>query len=139
MGKEKAFQAAVLSAAGLLGSVLWQKKDFLKALVQLQQYPEGWVKIQCQPEVFMTRMSEKSRENLFEYLGQSQWRLVDHVADGYFWMNSKEEILLLTQKKIMKEYCLWTASRAFFDPTPASDQAAAQDMPAAETEPGQEE
>ena len=39
---------------------------------------------------------------------------MDQVADGYFWMNSKEEILLLTQKKMMQDYWLWTASRPFF-------------------------
>lgn len=133
MGKGKAIQAAALSAAGLLGSVLWQKKDLLKALVQLQQYPEGWVKIQCKPEVFLTRTSEKSRENLFAYLGQSQWRLVDHVADGYFWMNSREEILLLTQKKVMKEYWSWTASRPFFEPTRDPNQSGAEEKLITET------
>ena len=117
-GKKKA-RAAVLSVAGLAGTMLWQKKDWLKAMVQLRQYPDGWVVIQRNPEVFLTRTSEKSKENLFEYLSQSPWRLVDQVADGYFWMNSREEILLLTQKKVMKEYWSWTASRPFFGETPA--------------------
>ncbi len=115
MTREKAFHAAALSAVGILGSVLWQKKDILKAFTQLHQYPEGWVKIQQTPEVFLTKINEKSRENLFEHIRHGQWRLVDHVADGYFWMNSKEEILLLTQKKIMKEYWSWTASRSIFE------------------------
>ena len=60
-----------------------------------------------------TKKTDKSKENLFEYLRQSPWRLVDQVADGYFWMNEKEEILLLTQKKVMKDYWSWTASRSF--------------------------
>ena len=66
-GKKKA-RAAVLSVAGLAGTMLWQKKDWLKAMVQLRQYPDGWVVIQRNPEVFLTRTSEKSKENLFEYL-----------------------------------------------------------------------
>ncbi|MFR6291679.1 MAG: hypothetical protein ACLUKQ_09520 [Peptococcaceae bacterium] len=116
MKKEKklTWQAAVLSAAGIAGTVLWQKKDLVKAIAQLHRYPNGWVLLQREPEVFLTKQTDKSKENLFEYLRQSPWRLVDQVADGYFWMNEKEEILLLTQKKVMKDYWSWTASRSFF-------------------------
>ena len=118
MSKRNTTRAAVLSAAGILGSVLWQKKDVLKAVAQLKKYPEGWVQIQHSPEVFLTKINEKSRQNLFEHIGHGQWRLVDHVADGYFWMNSKEEVLLLTQKKVMKDYWSWTASRPIFEKEP---------------------
>lgn len=114
MSKGKAVHAAALSAVGIVGSVLWQKKDLLKAIAQLHKYPEGWVQIQHTPEVFLTKTSEKNKENLFEHIRHGQWRLVDHVADGYFWMNSREEVLLLTQKKAMKDYWTWTASRPIF-------------------------
>lgn len=124
MSKNKKFTAktVLLSTAGVVGTVLWQKKDFVKALVQLRKYPEGWVMIQHTPEVFLTKINEKSKENLFEYLAQSPWRLVDQVADGYFWMNSKEEILLLTQKKMMQDYWLWTASRPFFQKSESEEE-----------------
>ncbi len=115
MTKGKAAQAAALSAVGILGSVLWQKKDMLKAVAQLRKYPEGWIQIHHMPEAFLTKDSERSRENLFEHIGQGGWRLVDHVADGYFWMNSREEVLLLTQKKVMNHYWSWTASRPVFE------------------------
>ena len=118
---KKAARAAVLSAAGLVGTVLWEKKDLLKAIAQLRKYPEGWVQIQQAPEVFLTRMNEKSKQNLFEHIGHGQWRLVDQVADGYFWMNSREEILLLTQKKVMKDYWSWSASRPVFGEAPADN------------------
>ena len=118
MSKGNTTRAAVLSAAGILGSVLWQKKDVLKAVAQLKKYPEGWVQIQHSPEVFLTKINEKSRQNLFEHIRHGQWRLVDHVADGYFWMNSREEVLLLTQKKVMKDYWSWTASRPIFEKEP---------------------
>lgn len=114
MTKGKAAQAAALSAVGILGSMLWQKKDMLKAVAQLRKYPEDWVQVSNTPEVFLTKVSEKSRENLFEHIGHGGWRLVDHVADGYFWMNSREEVLLLTQKKVMNDYWSWTASRPVF-------------------------
>lgn len=117
MTRDRAAHAAMLSAVGIVGSVLWQKKDLLKAVAQLRKYPEGWVQIQHKPEVFLTKVNEKSRDNLFEHIRQGQWRLVDHVADGYFWMNSKEEVLLLTQKKVMKDYWSWTASRPVFEGT----------------------
>lgn len=91
------------------------KKDIIKAVTQLRKYPEGWVQIQQEPETFLTKTSDKSRENLFEYIRRGQWRLVDQVADGYFWMNSREEILLLTQKKFLKDYWSWTASRTIFN------------------------
>ena len=124
MSKNKKFTAktVLLSTVGVVGTVLWQKKDFVKALVQLRKYPEGWVEIQHTPEVFLTKINEKSKENLFEYLAQSPWRLVDQVADGYFWMNSKEEILLLTQKKMMQDYWLWTASRPFFQKSESEEE-----------------
>lgn len=133
-------KAAALSVAGVVGTVLWQKKDTLKAIVQLRQYPEGWVLIQKSPEVFLTKVNEKSKANLFEYLSQSPWRLVDQVADGYFWMNSKEEILLLTQKKVMKEYWSWTASRPFFtEPIYSEDTTAAEEAAAEADQSEQEE
>ena len=112
--KKVTVKTVLFSTVGVVGTVLWQKKDLVKAFVQLRKYPEGWVEIQRTPEVFLTKINERSKENLFEYLAQSPWRLVDQVADGYFWMNSKEEILLLTQKKMMQDYWLWTASRPFF-------------------------
>lgn len=115
--------AAFLSVAGVAGTMLWQKKDQLKAILQLRQYPDGWVLIEKQPEVFLTRINEKGKENLFAYLSQSPWRLVDQVADGYFWINSKEEILLLTQKKTMKDYWSWTASRPFFEEAVQTEEA----------------
>lgn len=117
--KEKKFtlQAAALSAVGIAGTVLWQKKDLLKAVIQLRQYPEGWVLIEKEPEVFLTKISEASKKNLFAYLDKSPWRLVDQVADGFFWMNQQEEILLLTQKKVLNDYWSWTASRPFFTST----------------------
>jgi hypothetical protein len=117
MGKKETnltAKAAAVSAVSIVGTMLWQKKDLLKAMVKLRQYPEGWVLVQKKPEVFLTKVHEKSKQNLFAYLRQSPWRLVDQVADGYFWMNSNEEILLLTQKKVMKDYWSWTASRPFF-------------------------
>lgn len=107
-------RAAVLSATGLVGTVLWQKKDLLKAAVRLKRNSGGWEQIQETPEVFLTDFEEASRKNLFEHLSQSKWRLVDQVADGYFWINDKEEILLLRQKKMMGQYWLWSASRPFF-------------------------
>ena len=116
-------KAAALSVAGIAGTMLWQKKDLLKAIVQLRQYPDGWVLLQKKPEVFLTKMTEKSKQTLFAYLDKSPWRLVDQVADGYFWMNDKEEILLLTQKKEMNKYWSWTASRPFFDGTVPTDNA----------------
>ena len=112
--KKVTVKTVLFSTVGVVGTVLWQKKDLVKAFVQLRKYTEGWVEIQRTPEVFLTKINERSKENLFEYLAQSPWRLVDQVADGYFWMNSKEEILLLTQKKMMQDYWLWTASRPFF-------------------------
>ena len=125
--KEKTLTAgaAVLSVAGVAGTMLWQKKDVLKAMAQLRRYPEGWMVIQKRPEIFLTKTSEKSKQNLFEYLSQSRWRLVDRVADGYFWMNDKEEILLLTQKNVMKNYWSWTASRPFFDGTAHTEETTA--------------
>ena len=88
--------------------------------------------IQKRPEIFLTKMTEKSKKNLFEYLGQSRWRLVDQVADGYFWMNKKEEILLLTQKKVMKNYWSWTASRPFFDEAAQAEESVAAEENTAE-------
>ena len=96
MGKKEkhlTLQAAMLSAAGIVGTMLWRKKDIVKATLQLRKYPEGWVRMQCNPEVYLTKTSEKSKKNLFEYLSASPFHFVDQIADGYFWMNQKEEIL----------------------------------------------
>ena len=57
---------------------------------------------------------------------------MDQVADGYFWMNEKEEILLLTQKKVMKNYWSWTASRPFFDEAAQAEESVAAEENTAE-------
>ena len=114
--QEKGFsmKTAVLSAAGLAGTVLWQKKSLIKAMLQLRQYPDGWVLLQKQPETYLTRSQESSKSNLFDYLKTSGYRLVDQVADGYFWLNGQEEVILLRQKRVLQEYWSWSASRSFF-------------------------
>ena len=134
MTKGKAAQAAALSAAGIFGSMLWQQKDMLKAVMQLRKYPDGWVQVHHAPEVFLTKASEKSRKNLFEHIQDGGWRLVDRVADGYFWINGREEVLLLTQRKVMNDYWRWTASRPVFKEAERNEAAAAGDDGAQEWE-----
>lgn len=115
-GKEKklSIPAAMLSAAGIAGTVLWQKKDWVKCIAALHKNPAGWVRLQEEPEVYITKATEEGKDALFAYLSTSQWHLADHIADGFFWINKKEEILLLSQKTVMKEYWQWSASRPFF-------------------------
>ena len=71
--KKITVKTVLFSTVGVVGTVLWQKKDLVKAFVQLRKYPEGWVEIQRTPEVFLTKINERSKENLFEYLAQSPW------------------------------------------------------------------
>lgn len=114
--KGKKINVALLSSAmaGVVSTVIWKKKDLLKAAALLSSRSKGWVKIAQEPETYMTRNTEEDQDKLFAYLGQSSWRLVDQVADGYFWINEQEEIILLTQKKILLDkYGLWIASKSF--------------------------
>lgn len=115
-GKEKnlSVPAAMISAVGIAGTVLWQKKDWVKCIAALHKNPAGWVLMQKEPEVYITKATEAGKEGLFAYLSESRWHLADQIADGFFWINENEEILLLSQKKVLKEYWQWTASRPFF-------------------------
>ena len=116
LGKEKKLSvpAAMLSAVGIAGTVLWQKKDWIKCVATLHKNPAGWVLMSREPEVYITKTAEEGNEALFAYLSTSQWHLADQIADGYFWINEHEEILLLSQRKVMKDYWQWSASRPFF-------------------------
>ena len=118
-GKEKKLSvpAAIISAVGIAGTVLWQKKDWVKCVLQLQKNPAGWVLMAEEPEVYITKATEEGKDGLFAHLSTSQWHFADQVADGFFWINAKEEILLLSQKRVMKDYWQWTASRPFFADT----------------------
>ena len=106
--------AAMISAVGIAGTVLWKKKDWLKCVAILHKNPTGWVLMNDEPEVYITKATEDGKMGLFAHLSSSQWHLADQIADGFFWINENEEILLLSQKKVMKDYWQWTASRPFF-------------------------
>ena len=108
--------AAMLSAVGIAGTVLWHQKDWIKCVATLRKNPAGWVLIEEEPEVYITKATDEGKEGLFAYLSTSRWHLADQIADGFFWINEKEEILLLSQKKVMRDYWQWTASRPFFAP-----------------------
>lgn len=106
-----AFCSAVM---GVVGTLVWKKKDLLKAAALLGSKARFYVRIQKDPEVYLTKNNGDSQSELFAYLSTGPWRLVDQVADGYFWMNAREEILLLTRKPVLiDKYCTWTASRSF--------------------------
>lgn len=115
-GKEKKLSvpAAMISAVGIAGTVLWQKKDWVKCVAALHKNPAGWVLMEQEPEIYITKATEAGKEGLFAHLSTSSWHLADQIADGFFWINENEEILLLRQKKVIKDYWQWTASRPFF-------------------------
>ena len=100
---------------------MWSKRDIAKGVMSLKKSGNpGWAKISDEPEVYLTASTEEGQQALFDYLGQTTaWRLVDHIADGFFWINECEEILLLSQSPIMMgKYWTWSASRKFADPRP---------------------
>ena len=88
-GKENKLSvpAAMISAVGIAGTVLWQKKDWLKCVAQLHKNPAGYVLMSHEPEVYITKATEEGKEGLFAYLSTSRWHLADQIADGFFWIN----------------------------------------------------
>ena len=46
-GKENKLSvpAAMISAVGIAGTVLWQKKDWVKCVASLHKNPAGWVSL----------------------------------------------------------------------------------------------
>lgn len=112
-GKKTLLYSAT-ATAGLVGTVIWQKRDLLKAVALLTNKDKKWVLIDTEPETYMTSNKEEAQEQLFAYFTEHNWRLADQIADGYFWLNDNEEIILLRQKKVLQDkYCLWTASKSF--------------------------
>ena len=100
---------------------MWSKRDVAKGVMSLKKSGNpGWAKISDEPEVYLTASTEEGQQALFDYLGQTtSWRLVDHIADGFFWINECEEILLLSQSPIMMgKYWTWSASRKFAESRP---------------------
>ena len=43
--------AAMISAVGIAGTVLWQKKDWVKCVASLHKNPAGWVLMSREPRV----------------------------------------------------------------------------------------
>lgn len=119
-GSKRANLVALLSGA-VAGAIMWSKRDVAKGVMSLKRSGNpGWAKITEEPEVYLTTATEEGQQALFDYLGQTtSWRLVDHIADGFFWINECEEILLLSQTPIMMgKYWTWSASRKFADVKP---------------------
>ncbi len=115
--KSKNVGTIAFLTTALAGRVLWAKRGLLKGIVRLKCQKKKFVKIKEKPATFLTKADENSKEELFCYLTEnSAWRLVDHIANGYFWLNEREEVLLLTQNTVMmKKYWSWQASRSFED------------------------
>ena len=124
-GSRRANVLALLSGA-VAGAIMWSKRDGAKGVMSLKKPGNpGWAKISDEPEVYLTASTEAGQQALFDYLGQSTpWRLVDHIADGFFWINDCEEILLLSQTPIMMgKYWTWSASRRFAEVKPCVKEA----------------
>jgi len=99
---------------GVLGTVVWQKRDLLKAVALLTNRKKKWVQIDTEPETYMTANKSEAQEELFAYFTAHGWRFADQIADGFFWLNDNDQIILLRQKKVLQErYCLWIASKSF--------------------------
>lgn len=102
------------ATVGVLGTVVWQKRDLLKAVALLTNRKKKWVKIDTEPETYMTANKPDSQQELFDYFSSYNWRFIDEIADGYFWLNDNDEIILLRQKTVLCDrYCLWIASKSF--------------------------
>ena len=102
------------AAMGVVGTVIWQKRDLLKAVALLTNRKTKWVQIDTEPETYMTANKLEAQEELFAYFSSHGWRFADQIADGFFWLNDNDEIILLRQKKVLHEkYCLWIASKSF--------------------------
>lgn len=113
--KGKKFNSWALLSTAVAGFIVWSKRDLAKGIVKLRRSEEGFVRIKKEPEVFLTYAAEKNKDALFAYLtSASEWHLADSVADGYFWLNAQEEVLLLTQNSVcMGKYWIWEASKPF--------------------------
>lgn len=115
-GKKLNLLAIFSGAVGLAGAIAWSKKDLAKGVMGLQKKKVDWVQINQEPAVYLTKADQLSRQALFDHLGESDWRLVDQIADGFFWLNSQDQILLLSQTSVlMGKYDTWVASRKFMD------------------------
>ena len=99
---------------GVIGTVVWQKRDLLKAVALLTNPKTKWVQIDAEPETYMTANKSEDQEELFDYFRLHGWRFADQIADGHFWLNDNDEIILLHQKKVLHDkYSLWIASKSF--------------------------
>lgn len=120
MGKEERkklnFLAVFSGAVGLAGAIAWSKKDLAKGVIGLRKNKGGWVQISQEPAIYLTKVDEFSQQALFGHLSDGDWRLVDQIADGYFWLNGQDQILLLSQTSVLLgKYYTWVASRKFAD------------------------
>lgn len=114
--KKVNFLAVFSSVIGIAGALVWSKKDLARGVMKLKKHDQKWTQIKSDPVVYLTANDEGDKERLFDHLRENQWRLADQIADGYFWINSEDEVLLLNKTEVlMGKYLTWVASRKFVD------------------------
>ncbi len=102
----------LLGAAGAVGFV---KKELVKGIIDLEK-PQGDLFVRLDQDgalVYLCKNTSKSEDMLMDWVARNGWNKADQVGEGYFFINDKQETLLLNREPCLSgRYIMWRASRA---------------------------
>lgn len=112
MKKGKYLCALCVSALGVAG---FAKKDLLEGIIALEK-PQGDLFTRIEERgniIYLCKSTSKAEETLKDWVAYNGWEEADRVGAGYFYINGKEETLLLNREPVLGgRYLLWRASRS---------------------------
>lgn len=112
MKKGGLWLALLMGAVGFAG---YAKKELIQGVFDLEK-PQAdlFTRIEDGGNIaYLCKNLNKSEEMLKDWVEYNGWQEADRVGEGYFFLNDKEETLLMNREPVLAgRYLLWRASRS---------------------------
>lgn len=108
--KKRLLGLAVMAGASAVG---YLKRDLLAGIVELEK-PNGdiFLRLGGDELTYLCKNDSKSEDMLLEWVLYNGWEKADQVGEGLFFINDKQETLLLDREAVCGgRYLIWRASR----------------------------
>lgn len=110
--KKRLFGLALL--AGVAGTYGYARKELVKGLIKLE-LPESDFYTRIEEEgnfAYLCKNNDTCEEMFLDFVAQNGWEKADQVGEGFFFLNEKQETLLLNRNCLCGgRYLVWRASR----------------------------
>lgn len=109
--KKKLLSLALMAGAGVVG---YAKRDLLQGIINVEK-PNGDVFVRLGEDelTYLCKNDSKSEDMLLEWVLYNGWKKADQIGEGLFFINDKQETLLLDREAVCGgRYLVWRASRS---------------------------